>query len=98
MANKPAERNTQADLSYMDLVTVASAWALEQRLDRAVVTRPRGGGKTTESRDRMNVYVDGKFRAQLNDDSATEYANKEMAKGGSVFVTRKQFDVSEYMA
>lgn len=61
MANKPAERMTQAKL------------------------------------DRMNIYVDGKFRAQLNDEAATEYANKEMAKGGSVFVTRKQFDVSEYM-
>jgi len=62
MANKPAERITQATAG------------------------------------RMNVYVDGKFRAQLNEDAATEYANKEMAKGGSVFVTRKQFDTSEYMA
>jgi hypothetical protein len=60
MANKPAERNTQAN--------------------------------------RMNVYVDGEFRAQLNDDAAHEYALREMDKGGEVIVSRKQFDLSELRA
>lgn len=58
------------------------------------VTAKSGTNQSIQA-GRMNVYVDGKFRAQLNDDAAYEYAHKEMAKGGEVIVTRRQWDLSE---
>lgn len=88
MANKPAERNTQATTQYTTKfasILLAHNIELEAQRQRAKPKMPVRNVKP----DKMWLYVNGKRQLQVDADKAHALAATYTAQGDSVWLTRK---------